>query len=321
VTGVSVVVSNFNGAKYLPKLLETLRAQRDVRLDLIVVDRHSTDDSASILTTAPDVRVVQEPPQSGLVTGYAVGAAHARESLVFFCNEDMWFAPDCLARLAGHFSDPSVGAADPWQWTYDGAVLIHAGTKFVPARRYMNGPEPERQPDFTVEVPSGEPIPFACCGAVMVRKVAYDAVGGWDRSFFLDGEDVDLFIRFWQAGWRVVAEPAARVYHAVSVSNAKMLPGQVPVSRRRYESARSSVLVMAVKYLPLGAVARVAGLWLGAMALRAARGRWSQARADWGALREFIRRLPDARQYRRRHAALNRAMPVTKFFRTSEFQR
>ena len=93
VTGVptvSVVVSNFNGAKYLPRLLETLRAQRGVAVEIIIVDRNSTDGSAEILAAHPDVKVVQEPPESGLVTGYAVGAAHATSELLFFCNEDMW---------------------------------------------------------------------------------------------------------------------------------------------------------------------------------------------------------------------------------------
>ena len=58
--GVSAIVSNFNGAKYLPKLLETLLAQRGVAVEVVVVDRNSTDASASILAEHPDVKVVSE---------------------------------------------------------------------------------------------------------------------------------------------------------------------------------------------------------------------------------------------------------------------
>lgn len=97
---VSVIVSNFNGAKYLPRLLETLLAQRGVRTQIIVVDRNSSDDSAKILAAASEVVVVRERPESGLATGYAIGAEHATEELLFFCNEDMWFDPDCLRLLA-----------------------------------------------------------------------------------------------------------------------------------------------------------------------------------------------------------------------------
>jgi hypothetical protein len=50
--------------------------------------------------------------------------------ICYFCNGDMWFDPDCLQRLAGRTDlADRVAAADPWQWTYDGTVLIHAGTK------------------------------------------------------------------------------------------------------------------------------------------------------------------------------------------------
>ena len=78
---ISVICSNFNGARFLPRLLASLRAQRGVELELIVVDRHSTDGSREILAAQPDVRVISEPPERGLVAGYAAGhwrAASAR---------------------------------------------------------------------------------------------------------------------------------------------------------------------------------------------------------------------------------------------------
>src|SRR5690242_16547252 len=100
---ISVIISNFNGAKYLPKLLETLKGQRDVTLELIVVERNSTDDSRKILAEHPDVKVIPEPPETGLVAGYAVGARSAQHDLLFFCNEDMWFEPDCLRLVEQQF--------------------------------------------------------------------------------------------------------------------------------------------------------------------------------------------------------------------------
>src|SRR6266851_6975498 len=96
---IPVHVRNFKGARYLPRLLETLRGQRGVTLEVIVVDRHSMDESLAMLTQQKDVRVVHEPPETGLVSGYATGAAGARNEHLFFCNEDMWFDPDCLRLL------------------------------------------------------------------------------------------------------------------------------------------------------------------------------------------------------------------------------
>ena len=318
---VTVVVSNFNGAKYLPRLLASLSAQRGVSVEVIVVDRCSRDESAAILAAHPHVKVLSEPPESGLVSGYAVGAAAAACDLLFFCNEDMWFDADCLARLVARMrSATDIGAVDPWQWTYDEATLIHAGTRFVETSLYQNGPDPSRKPDFVVPLLPGDAVPFGCAGAVLVRRDVYERVGGWDRSFFLDVEDLDLFIRFWQNGWRVVVEPDAKVYHAVGMSNAQVIAGAVPVSRRRYISGRASVLVMAVKYLPWTTVASVSVLWLAASLRRVLLMRWKHVGWDVSAAREVSARLSSARAYRRSHAQTNRQRPVREFFRAKEFQ-
>ena len=52
----------------------------------------------------------------------------------------------------------------------------------------------------------------------LVRRSAWDAVGGFDRSYFMYMEDVDLCWRLARAGWSVAYEPAAEVAHAQGVS-------------------------------------------------------------------------------------------------------
>src|SRR5437762_12512077 len=96
---VSVIISNFNGACWLPRLFESLHAQQSVDLEVVVVDRYSTDESEHILAAHPETKIVKEPPESGLVAGYHAGAGVAQYDHLFFCNEDMWFARDCLLRL------------------------------------------------------------------------------------------------------------------------------------------------------------------------------------------------------------------------------
>jgi GT2 family glycosyltransferase len=318
---VCAVASNFNGAKYLPRLLETLRGQQGVAVEVVVVDRHSTDESLAILATHPEVRVVHEPPESGLVSGYAAGAAAATAELLFFCNEDMWFEPDCLRRLAERIDLPGrVAAADPWQWTYDGQVWIHGGTRFRPARFDRNCPYPFRQYDFAVPLADGESVPFGCAGAVMVHRAVYEELGGWDRGFFLDHEDVDLFLRAWQAGWSCVTVPAAKVYHAVNVSNIKAIDGgRQRVSRRRYISGRSSLPVLGVKFLSAPYVLMLLLLWA-VTAARHAIG-LDLTRFWWDLLagKEFLARLPGALRYRWEVTGRTRRWGE-QLFRAAEFQ-
>jgi GT2 family glycosyltransferase len=319
---ISVIISNFNGAKYLPRLLGTLRGQRGVEIEIIVVDRHSTDDSAAILAANPDIRVVSERPESGLVTGYAVGAEHASHDLLFFCNEDMWFDPDCLRRLASRIDlADRVAAADPWQWTYDGETLIHAGTRFRPCRLDLNSPYPYRSYDFTYPLEAGERVPFGCAGAVLVHRQVYEELGGWDRGFFLDHEDVDFFLRAWQAEWRCVTVPEAKVYHAVNVSNGKMISGErLRVSQRRYISGRSSLLILGVKYFSPRYAAIPALLWAAGTARHLAM--LNLTKAWWYMLagREAFRRLAPALATRQASRALMRVRPGEAFFRDPAFQ-
>ena len=56
-------------------------------------------------------------------------------------------------------------------------------------------------------------------GACFVaRREALDRLGGFDESYFMYSEDVDLCWRAWRAGWRVAYEPAAAVVHAQGAS-------------------------------------------------------------------------------------------------------
>ncbi len=318
---VSAIVSNLNGARFLPRLLESLRAQQAVELEIIVVDRESRDESAGILARHPDVRVVSEPAETGLVCGYHRGSLLATHDRLFFSNEDMWFEPDCLARLEAWIR-PAEGivASDPWQWTYDGAAWIHGGTRFRRAAWSMNGLHPRRDFDFLCPLAAGDVVPFPCAGALMMDRGSYESLGGWDTSMFLDYEDVDLFLRAWQRGWRCVAVPEAKVYHAVGSSNAQTAPDAPPVSERRYRSNRASRTLIPLKYFSPGA------RWLGwanfaaNVANNALKLRFAAVQRDLAVLRFIRRQRAGAEAMRGRNAEWNARRPGEGFFLDPAFQ-
>jgi GT2 family glycosyltransferase len=319
---VSVIVSNLNGMKFLPRLLDTLRGQRGVTAQVVIVDRLSRDGSAEYLAGHPDVTVVREPPETGLVSGYAAGFPYARHEHLFFCNEDMWFDADCL-RLLEERIDRNAGvvAADPWQWTYDGTRLIHAGTRFHPALWNPLCAYPFRRLAFTEPVGCGEVVPFPCAGAFLIHREAYEAAGGWDRSFFLDHEDIDLFIRVWQLGWRCVSVPAARVYHAVGASNGQHLDAiDTPVKRRRLISGLSSTAIIGLKYFTSAALCYPLLFPLLAIFKEAVRLRPGRTWLSVLAAREVARRSGAALRFRSRWAGHNRRRPGQEFFRAGAFR-
>ncbi|HEV3033655.1 MAG TPA: glycosyltransferase family 2 protein [Solirubrobacteraceae bacterium] len=322
IPAVSVIVSNLNGARYLPRLLDTLTTQDGVDVEIVVVDRHSTDASMEILERYPAVRIAHEPPESGLVAGYDVGARESNHPLLFFCNEDLYLGEHCLRDLASRIDlDRRIAAADPWWWNYEGDRWTHGGVAFRRSPFHVYSPFPFRMYEFTLTMSDGSPIPFGCAGAVMVHASVYRELGGWDTSFFLDFEDFDFFIRAWQHDWICVTVPSAQVFHEVGASNEQQIGvHKQSVSRLRYIAHRSNVIIVAFKYFsPAVALIGVVN-WMAMFMLNIALLRWRTAWLDIMVVGKITRRLPAVIAYRRRNRRWNRTKPGERYFFDQRFR-
>jgi GT2 family glycosyltransferase len=318
---VSVIANNFNGERFLPNLLSSLRAQRGVTLEIIVVDRHSTDKSLEILSQHSDITVVHAPPELGLVAGYAAGVPKAACGNLFFCNEDMWFDPDCLYRLEKQMSrERRIGIADPWQWDYHGVKVIHMGTQLV--RKWdPSSVLPTWKFEQSPRVAGGELTAMACAGAMMIDRSVYEEIGGWDTSFFLDYEDTDLCIRAWQRGWRCVTVPEARVFHALGMSNANVLSAlRIPVGRKRYASGSSNCIIVAAKYFRWRSVLLTVLARIDRFLRNSVKLRFKLAFLDLESLWLSIKRLPYALQFRRSNRVWSSSRPGEGFFHDPAFR-
>jgi GT2 family glycosyltransferase len=319
---ISVIVSNFNGAKFLPRLIETLQQQQEVTIEIIIVDRQSSDGSLEYLANFPEIRVVTEPAATGLVAGYAAGAKLARHEYLFFCNEDMWFDPTCLRRLEAQISlSRHIGAADPWQWTYDGKVWIHGGTRFYRRNWDPNSPYPRRGFDFTVPLTAGQPVPFPCAGAFLIHRIVYEEIGGWDTSFFLDHEDIDLFVRAWQRGWQCVTVPDAKVYHAINASNTKALDSGSLVLPRRYIGNRSNLAIIGLKYFSGLSLLLTFGNMVAPVLTSLVKLRWKRLPLDIQSIILTMKRMGAVRRFRRWNRQWTKVKPGYLFFLREDMTR
>lgn len=319
---ISVVVCNLNGMQFLPRLLATLRAQRGVATEIVVADRESTDGSREYLASHPEIKVVTEPARSGLVAGYQAATRAASHELLFFCNEDLWLDEHCLAELAQHISVTArVGAADPWQWSYDGSRLIRAGIRFVDARLDPISCYPPRAFDFLVPLAAGAAVPFGCGGAVLVHRRMYVDAGGWDPSFFMDFDDVDFFLRAWQRGWRCVTAPAAKVHHATGMSTFQAGPPPDQVIFRRHVGGESNRAVICLKTFTGPSLLWAAFNLLAPLAGGLLRLRLAKAKIHAAALWLTLRRLPAVLRFRQVNRRINRLRPGQDYFTAAEFQR
>jgi GT2 family glycosyltransferase len=242
VADVTAVVANYNGATVLRDCLESLRRQTAPPAEVIVVDGGSTDGSDE-LAAAHGARWIAEQ-NNGLGYLYNRGIDASRSELVLLANNDIALDERCLELLAEPLeTDASLFAADPRQVAWDGERLVHARATL------RRGPLlRELVPGFVLDLtaPADEPVwtVTANAGCMLVRREMLLELGGFDETFFLDFEDVDLCWRAWLRGWGSVYVPDAWLRHHVGAANTAEL------IRFRIASSHHNLVRFALKCLP-----------------------------------------------------------------------
>jgi GT2 family glycosyltransferase len=256
--GVSVVIPNWNGRRWLPGCLGALAGQGRPPEEVIVVDNGSTDGSVAYLRDEhPGVRVVALATNTGFAHAVNRGIEHARGDLVALINTDVQLAPDWLARtepvLRDHPDAASVACKmvdlESAERIYDaGDVLRRDG---VCEQRGRFGPD-----DGRWDAP-GE-VFGACAGAALYRRDAVLAIGGFDERYFAYLEDVDLSLRLRLAGWTCRYEPAVARHAGQGSSDA--LPGG-----HHLLATRNTLVLVAktfpARWLPLVAYRQLGWAW------------------------------------------------------------
>jgi GT2 family glycosyltransferase len=213
-----VVIPNWNGEKYLPLCLDSLRKQTYPRLEVIVADNGSTDGSLALLARDyPEVQVVALNENRGYAGGVNAGfRAAAGQVLVAFNNDaeaDPCWIKELVAVLDRH---PEAGMATSRVRLFDRRDHLHAAGDFygldgIPGNRGVWQPD---GPAYDKET-----WVFGAQGAAAAyRRSMLDKIGLLDESFGSYLEDVDLSWRAQLAGYRCIYAPRAIVYHMISVT-------------------------------------------------------------------------------------------------------
>jgi GT2 family glycosyltransferase len=251
---VDVVVVAYNSGAHLRACVEPLTTCDGI--EVVVVDNASADVGLAALDDL-DVTAIALERNGGFGHGCNVGARVGSAPFVLFLNPDARIDEGSVQHLAAVLeADAGAAAAGPrivdelgtlersqrrfprLRATFAQALFLH---RWVPswddlvwdARAYA-GPA---QPDWA----SG-----AC---LLVRRSAFEAIGGFDEGFFHYYEDVDLCRRLPGV---VRFEPAAVVVHVggASAPRASLLP-RLAASRIRYLRKHASRTVVALERLGL----------------------------------------------------------------------
>jgi len=246
---VAVVVGNHQGEPVLEDCLTSIALQtRGVR-EVVVADGASTDGSRSIVARH-DAQFLAFP-NLGLGYLYNRGVEAARGEYVLLLNNDVALDSRCVELLAEELdADGTRFAADPTQLDWAGAKVIHARTTVAPGR-LIREHIPGLHLDSVVHADGVVPTVSAHGAAMLVRRSMFLELGGFDETFFMEWEDLDLCWRAWRRGCGSVYVPAAALRHRVgSATSAGVAP-------RRSASSHHNLMRFALKCLPPGTAARV----------------------------------------------------------------
>ncbi|MGH9379527.1 MAG: glycosyltransferase [Thermoanaerobaculia bacterium] len=208
---VSVVVCVYNGEETLEDCLDGLTALEYPDYEVVVVDDGSTDGSAQIAARYP-CRLIRTPNR-GLSAARNTGLAAASGEIVAYIDADARPDPHWLHYLCETLRDSEDDAERLREASRNNVVGV--GGPNLPCRadgelaecvaNAPGGPIHVLLSDREAEHIPGVNMAF--------RKEALEAIGGFDPTFRVAGDDVDVCWRIQARGWKLAFSPSAVVWH------------------------------------------------------------------------------------------------------------
>jgi O-antigen biosynthesis protein len=224
---VSIIIPNKDSFRLISTLLFGLRSVTSYkRTEIIVVDNGSTDKdvlqlyeslSTSDITFHYEIRV--EPFNFSRMCNR--GAALAAGSVFLFLNNDIEvIEPDWLLEMVNCLEFPETGIVG-CQLLYPDHTIQHNGVIVglggLAGHWYLNSAEDEPGPMGRFQVRQSMTCVTAAC--MLITRKCLDTLHGFDEVVFpVAYNDVDLCIRAYERGFRIVWTPFAKLLHKESAS-------------------------------------------------------------------------------------------------------
>lgn len=221
---VSIIIPVFNKVEFTQRCIKSIfnnSTEGSISWEVVVIDNGSSDGTAAFLEEAcqlySNLRVVTNKENLGFARACNQGASWARGEYLLFLNNDTevqkgWLKP-LVEVLNADFRVGAVGC----KLLFPDGFIQHAGVVIVDDKTIGD-------PLYAKHIYYKKPVSFkiankpylyqAVTGACfMVRKVAFEEVGGFDEEYWNGYEDVDLCFKLRKRGWLIVYEPKSVVIH------------------------------------------------------------------------------------------------------------
>jgi N-acetylglucosaminyl-diphospho-decaprenol L-rhamnosyltransferase len=241
---LDVVIVTYNSAHVISDLLDSLPAALDgLGADVVVVDNGSTDGTIELLESRVDCRVVRSSN-----VGYAAGinrgvreAAGADRILIL--NPDTRLRERSVDPLVQALQEPDTGIVAPLTLSSTGNLELSLRRKPTLLRGLgLARTGSAAFSEYVSEVAEyGRPhvVDWALGAVLLMSRECFDALGGWDESYFLYSEETDLSLRARDIGLLTRFEPRSVAVHIGGQSgrnnktHAMQIVNRVRLYRRR----------------------------------------------------------------------------------------
>lgn len=211
---VTILIPNYNGKKWLKRLLPTIEKSTYPNKEILVVNNGSTDDSAQFLKkNYPNVKVLEIKKNRGYAGANNLGVRKASGKYVLLLNNDTQVTPNFLEPLVEKIeNDKSVGAIQPQirhmvkREVIDSIGSFFTFTGFLYHYGYF---QPHKFKKYQKEL-SVYSVKGAC---FLMKRKDYLDLGGIDQSFVTYVEESDLCHRILLSGKKIIYIPKSIVYH------------------------------------------------------------------------------------------------------------
>jgi len=222
---IHVVIVSWNSWKDIKELIPTLDKAKgkSYRLKYIVVENGSTDESPQKLPKLlpRKVEYIDTKENLGYAGGVNVGTRWAldnRADFVFVLNPDTTVDEKVFNELLKPFSNPKVGIVGPRIYYYDEPDLIWwTGAKLnLRFGKIINEGFKVQDQDYPQGITKEDYI-SGC--AMLIKKEVFDQIGLFDESYFHTSEETDFCLRTREAGYKLLVNPKAKVWHKIGISS------------------------------------------------------------------------------------------------------
>jgi len=218
---LSVIILNYNVSDFLRQAILSVQcAIENIQAEIIIIDNNSSDDSCTMVRKEfPELLLIENKENIGFGRANNQAVTQAKGEFVCILNPDTAVAPDVFEKCLDFIkATPDCGSI--------GVRLIDGTGNFLPESK-RNLPTPsvslskiignknQHNAYYANHVAEDETgLVTVLPGAFMfMRRSLYNEVGGFDKAFFMYGEDIDLSYSIEKSGYKNYYLGSAYVLH------------------------------------------------------------------------------------------------------------